>query len=227
MKKYTTLYFDADDTLLDYRFAENQALVSTFKEYNICVTANLLEQYSIVNKQLWLELEKGNINQQFLREERFRLLFEQLDIACDEKKISDSYLEWLSKENFLIDDAEKICASLSRKYTLAIITNGIKKVQISRIRNSAISHYIDYLIISEEAGASKPAKEIFEYAEAKVGEKDRTAILMIGDSLTSDIQGGINFGIDTCWFNPLQKKNDTNLHPNYEINKLVDLNEII
>lgn len=227
MKKYTTLYFDADDTLFDYKTAEKNAIKNTFNDYNITVTTELLEQYSKINKQLWLELEKGYITQQFLMEERFRLLFKQLNVLSDEKKVGVTYLDYLSKENLLLNDAEKICAYLSQKYKIVIITNGIAKVQRKRIGNSAIQKYINYLVISEEAGTRKPDKEIFEYAGEKIGERDRSAILMIGDSLTSDIQGGINFGINTCLFNPLQIDNNTNIEPDYEISKLTEIIEIV
>lgn len=110
---------------------------------------------------------------------------------------------------------------------LAIITNGIKDVQLSRIQGSPLCNTFEQIIISEEAGSQKPEPGIFDYAFAKLGITDKSKVLIVGDSLTSDIQGGKNYGIDTCWFNPLEKANEAGIKPTYEIRDLSELLRII
>jgi len=227
MKKYEVIFLDADETLFDFRKAEAYALAGAFKEYGLDLTASVFSDYDEINKALWKSLERGETDQASLKVERFRLLFARMRTDIEADSFGASYVEWLSRASFLLDGAEEICGYLASKYRLAIITNGIKDVQAPRIESSAIRKYLDAIIISEEVGWSKPSPEIFDKACAALGFHEKAKMIIIGDSLSSDIQGGINFGIDTCWANFSSSKNDTEIVPTYEIKELAKLRKML
>lgn len=224
---YEWILFDADGTLFDYDRAERFALERAFIKLNLYFENKYFEYYNDINAKIWKELEKGNITADELRTARFNLLFDRIKINFDSGIFSDVYLEILSRADFLIKGAEEIISELYGKYRLAIITNGLKDVQYPRFNRSPIREYFREIIISEEAGASKPNNEIFNYAFRKMKHQNRKSVLIVGDSLTSDIKGGISFGIDTCWYNPFNIMNDNHLKPKYEIRNLLDLREIL
>ena len=201
MKKYELVFLDADETLFDFRRAEAYALKRSFEDRGLEPAESSFAAYDAINKELWRRLEKGEIDQGRLRVERFRLLLEKLGLAEDPEAFGEAYVGRLSEAAFLLEGAEETCRYLSADYRLAIVTNGIKEVQLSRFARSPINKYIEAVVVSEEAGSSKPDTGIFEYACDLLGFHDKSKIIMIGDSLSSDIQGGINFGIDTCWVN--------------------------
>lgn len=225
--KYEVILFDADDTLFDYGMAESHALHSTFSSYGMPTGAlDYASSYKEINHGLWADLERGLITSAVLRVERFNRLFSTHGLALDAQEFSASYLRFLGEGTFLIHGATEICRGLSH-LRLAIITNGIKEVQTSRIQGSPLCDVFEQIIISEEAGCQKPETGIFDYAFAKLGIEDKEKVLIVGDSLTSDIQGGINYGIDTCWFNPWGKANTSGITPKYEIRSLAELLDII
>jgi len=223
MTKYELIYLDADDTIFDYQKCEKKSLKKSLEHYKIECNNEIVGKYAKINSKLWSRYENREITQDFLRTERFRLLFNELEIDVNEFDFSDIYLENLGNSSYLIEDADQVLNYLSSRYSLAIITNGIAEVQKSRIAKSTIKKFIRNLIISEEARSNKPNIEIFLYAEKITTYKNKEKTLIIGDSLHSDIQGGLNYGIDTCWFNPKRITNTTNIVPNYVINRLNDL----
>lgn len=151
-------------------------------------------------------------------------LSHKLEIDAD--TFSSVYLRYLGKEVHLVSGAEELCGNLVG-CRLAIITNGFKGVQTSRIGSSPLCNTFERIIISEETGFQKPEKGIFDYAFSKLQITDKVKVLIVGDSLASDIQGGINYGIDTCWFNPHLKENNLGIKPTYEIRELLDLIKIV
>ncbi|MGZ9584486.1 YjjG family noncanonical pyrimidine nucleotidase [Paenibacillus marinisediminis] len=224
--KYPIILFDADETLFDFAATESFALTQTCKEIGIVCDEEQIASYKSINKQLWNELEKGLITSQVLRTERFRRWFaaHNWQSEFDAGGVSSSYIKYLAEGAFLIDGAVELCEQLlSAGYRLSIITNGIKEVQLGRIGRSQLQHTFEHIIISEVTGYQKPQTGIFDYAFDKMGIRDKQGVLMVGDSLSSDIQGGINYGIDTCWYNPQQNANPTTIVPNYEISKLSEL----
>ena len=227
MKKYELIFLDADDTLFDYKAAEKNALTTAFAVHGITISEQTIADYAKINKQLWLDYEKNLITKDKLRTERFRLLFEKLDYDLDEKEFSSSYLKCLAESSQLFKDSEEVCKYLHSKYTTAIITNGIGVVQRSRLEKSSIKKYIDYLIISEDANCSKPNVGIFNYAETITGFHDKDKMLIVGDSFSSDILGGINYGIDTCWINTENKENPTEIKPSYTVDSLRSITEFL
>ncbi len=227
MKTYKLVFIDLDETLMDFYLAEKQALSLSFRQFGLEYSERAILEYDEINAGVWRKLERGEIDQETLKVERFRLLFERMHADVDPAAFSALYLLELGKGVFLLPGAEETCAYLSSKYALAVVTNGIKEVQRSRISRSPLEPYFSALIISEEAGSSKPAPAIFEHACDRLGFRDKDRMIMVGDSLSSDIRGGINFGIDTCWFNPGSKANDSGLQPTYEIQTLSELMTIL
>ena len=140
---------------------------------------------------------------------------------------NDSYLEHLSKQDQLIEDAYDVCMRISQKADIIVVTNGISKVQKSRIKRSLIAQYIKHVIVSEDANANKPDNRFFEYAFYICGISDTEKVLMVGDSLSADIKGGIDAKVDTCWFNPAGTVNTSGIIPVHEIKKLMELDKLI
>lgn len=226
--QYDIIIFDADETLFDFKKSERNAFKNTMLEFNINYDENYhLKIYKDINTAIWKELEDGLITQQKLKVERFKRLSDALNAGFDEVEFSKSYMKHLSYASFLYDDSLALIESLSKDYRLSIITNGLKDVQNNRIRKSIIGKYFEDIVISEEIGVSKPDPKIFEHALNNLNYTDKNKVLMVGDSLTSDIQGGINFSIDTCWFNPNKIVNGSEIKPTYEISNLMDLKEVI
>ncbi|MGQ3480223.1 YjjG family noncanonical pyrimidine nucleotidase [Paenibacillus sp. TY11] len=221
--KYEIILFDVDDTLFDFKKAESHALHNTFTQFGLSQGATKYKaSYDEINSALWREAEEGHITSAQLRVERFKRLFTLHGLDFNPDAFSAAYLRYLGEGAFLIDGAVELCNELS-DCRLAIITNGIKEVQTSRIQLSPLRHVFEQVIISEEVGCQKPQAGIFDYAFTMLAISDKSKVLMVGDSLTSDIQGGNKYGIDTCWFNPAGKTNTSGIQPTYEIKSLMEL----
>lgn len=225
---YEVIIFDADETLFDFKKSEKYALKNTMIEFGIDYDENYhLKVYKDINTLIWKEFESGLIIQRDLNIERFKRLLSKLNIKFDEVKFAKSYVKHLSCASFLYDDSMALIESLHKDYRLIIITNGLKDVQDNRIRKSVIGKYFEDVVISDEIEVSKPDPKIFQHALKNINHTDKTKVLMVGDSLTSDIQGGIRFGIDTCWFNSNKIINKGAIKPTYEITNLMELKNIV
>ena len=222
---YEWLLFDADNTIFDYDKAEAFALEKTFASFQLEFDVSFGGHYREINAQIWHDFELGKITQDKLRTERFRRLFAGLGISTDTTAFSERYLQNLALGGFLIDGAEALIKQLHMNFRLAIITNGISDVQHPRLNNSTINDYIETMVVSGDLGVAKPDPAIFEIAFSRMGNPAKKAVLIIGDSLSSDMQGGINYGIDTCWYNP--HRQTTSLPITFEISQLSDLPYIL
>ena len=226
--KYEIIIFDADDTLFDFKKSEREAFKNAMLEFDIEYDENHhLKIYHGINAAIWREFENGLITQEKLKVERFRRLSDSLELSFDENKFAKAYMEHLANQSFLLEGSMELVESLHKDYRLAIITNGLKDVQNKRIRRSVIAQYFEDVVISEEVKVSKPDPKIFEHALNNIKHTDKNKVLIVGDSLSSDIQGGINFGIDTCWYNPNGIDNKTGIIPTYEIANLLQLKDIL
>lgn len=224
---YKVIIFDADQTLFDFKKSEEHTLQKTMLEFNIDYDKEYhLPQYKIINSAIWKELEQGFISQKELKIERFKRYIKKLNLNLDEVEFAKNYNKNLSKASFLYENSMDIIKKLKKDYTLTIITNGLKDVQDGRIKGSDIASYFEDIVISEEVQVAKPNPQIFEIALKNINYRDKSKVLIVGDSLTSDIQGGINFGIDTCWLNP-EGKDNKGIIPTYEIKDLRELMTII
>ncbi|WP_297130413.1 YjjG family noncanonical pyrimidine nucleotidase [Terrisporobacter sp.] len=226
--KYKVILFDADETLFDFKKSEREAFKNTMIEFGADYDEDYhFGTYKEINTAIWKELEEGLITQAKLKVERFKRLGDKLGMNFDENEFATSYMKHLGDGSFLFDGAYELVEKLSKNYILSIVTNGLTSVQERRIKKSIISKYFKDIVISEEIGISKPNPDIFEYAINNLGKFDKNEILMIGDSLSSDIKGGINYNIDTCWFNPNNIENKTKLSPTYEVSDFKGIEDIL
>lgn len=226
--KYELILFDADETLYDFKKSEREAFKNTMLKFNINYNESYhLKIYQEINTAIWKEFEQGLITQENLKIERFKRLSDILGVSFDETDFAKSYIEHLADASFLYDNSIELIETLSKSYKLAIVTNGLTLVQDKRIRKSTIAKFFETIVISEEILMSKPNPEIFEHTLKTINFFDKSKVLIVGDSLSSDIQGGINFGIDTCWYNPNKIINKTSIKPTYEISNFNELKALL
>lgn len=230
MPVYKHLFFDLDHTLWDFEKNAEESLTELYQRHDLHlrqITANdFVSTYSRINAEMWELYHKGIIDKEHLRTQRFVKTF--VELGVEEQHVPDSlwdeYLELLPLRTNLLPYASEILQQFAGNFRMSIITNGFKEVQRHKMQNSNIFHYFEHVLISEEVGFQKPDKEIFELAlnlhDAKPHE-----VLMIGDSLNADIQGAVNAGIHSVYFNP--DKKDGNHAANFEIQSLQQLPEIV
>ena len=228
MAKYYCILFDADNTLLNFDAAENKALAETLVNYGIEPDAETVQTYRTINEELWRQLEKGQIRREKLFGERFSRFLKAIDAAGDGVEMNRYYLEQLSTHPDLMSaEVLDVLRELSEVATLAIVSNGAQKVQTRRLAESGVMNFMEDVFISEKMGCEKPNARIFDAALRALGVENREHVLMVGDSLASDIQGGSNAGLDTCWYNPNHTENPGKVIPTYEIASLEELYPLV
>ena len=223
-QKYTTLLFDADNTLLDFFAAEARAIEITCNYFGIPFNKEVGKLYSDINDSFWKRFEKGEIKREEISIGRFSKFAESMGSDADPKKLSAFYIEELSNGNMIIEGADRLCEILSKKYDMYIVTNGHASVQKRRFETSPLPQYFKKSFISEEIGSQKPEKEYFDLVFKELSEKDKSKICIIGDSMSSDILGGINAGIDTCFYNRFGLPRI--YEPTYEVKNFDEMIEI-
>ena len=226
-KKYEWLLFDADDTLLDFKLGEHRAITATLADAGLPTDDEVIATYSRINDNLWKMLERGEVTKDRLKVLRFTQFCEHYGFVCDGVALAESYVENLKKQTVLLDGAEDVCRALYGKYKMYIITNGIEAVQTARFGGCAIKEYFEKCYISDAIGVAKPKKGFFDAVAADIEGFDKSKALVIGDSLTSDIKGGVEYGIDTCWLNPTGKKVPDGMDITYVIGDIRELLEIL
>ena len=228
MAKYYCILFDADNTLLNFDAAENKALAETLVNYGIEPDAETVQTYRTINEELWRQLEKGQIRREKLFGERFSRFLKAINAAGDGVEMNRCYLEQLSTHPDLMSpEVLDVLRELSEVATLAIVSNGAQKVQTRRLAESGVMNFMEDVFISEKMGCEKPSARIFDAALRALGVENREHVLMVGDSLSSDIQGGSNAGLDTCWYNPNHAENPGKVIPTYEISSLEELYPLV
>lgn len=227
MKQYEVILFDVDGTLLDFDKAEERGIEALLAHYGVPVCEENKEKYHVLNKSYWQRLETGELSRDQVLTLRFEKFFGDLGILVDGKEVDDLYRKQLDQSAFLIDGAMEILDYLKGKYPLYVVTNGVASTQYKRLHDSGLDRYFDGIFISEEAGSQKPQMEFFEYCFEKMGRRDAENMLIVGDSLTSDIRGGNVSGMDTCWYNPHGQENGAGVKADYEIVGLDELRKLI
>ena len=226
--KYDVILFDADDTLLDFQKSEDAALRQAFEAFDLPLTAEVREGYLEINHGLWKALERGEIDKPHVLAHRFQDTFAKFGIdGPKDGSFEREYQRMLGEGAYLVDDALHVLNALQGRCTLAIVTNGVTATQTNRLRLCGLDRIIPHVFISEQIGIAKPQKGFFDAVFAALNEPDRSRVLIVGDSLTSDMRGGEVAGIDSCWYNPKAKANDTDVHPTYEIRTLTELLALI
>ena len=223
--KYEILLFDADNTVLDFDKSEEQALQRAFSETGLQFNQTVLQVYRRNNIFQWQLFEQGKLTKSQVLINRFVETFKELNLSLEHvEAVSNLYEEYLKLGFFVVPHAVEVLEQLQKSCKLYIVSNGVAQIQNSRMKGSGLEKYFLARFVSEEVGYPKPQKEYFDYCFKHIDGFDKSKTLIIGDSLTSDIQGGVNAGIDTCWFNPWHNVNKSKLIPTYEI---TDLREIL
>lgn len=199
---YAWILFDLDGTLFDYEHAELVALDETFRSLGLEPSDELVERYRRINGSLWRDYEQRAVSQAELRVERFLRFLLETSVPASAHKVAELYQDRLGRQTRFLPGAEQLLDELDGSHRLALITNGIASVQRPRLALSGLDRRFEVVVISEEVGAAKPAPEIFDAAFAAMEQPAKDDVLMVGDSLSSDIDGAAAYGLDTCWFNP-------------------------
>ena len=219
--KYTTTLFDSDDTLLDFKASEREAIYRAFETAGLPFDEDKRAVYSEINHSLWKALERGETTTDELLCERFRRFFERYGYAYDPKAMNDLYFNCLSDTSFTMEGAVEILEYLYGRYELDIITNGVGYIQTARLDNADIRKYIKHLFISGEIGISKPHKGFFDYVLGHIDEKDKSKILVVGDSLTSDIKGAVDAGLDSVYIGQGESQ------ATYSVSNILELKKLL
>lgn len=227
--KYRYIFVDLDNTLLDFEAAEEYSFYYTAQSRGLSFGEAELERYQAINAPLWKMMERREITKDALVVRRFRELFEELGITgIDPEQYNADYLNNLALCTRTIDGAEELCRFIHENGVLIIATNGVSATQHRRIAASGLEPWLDKVVVSDDAGAEKPDPRYFERAFAVSGAGDKSECIIIGDSLTSDIRGGQQFGIDTCWFNPKGKALPEDMPaPTYTVSGLSEFIDIL
>ena len=222
---YPIILLDADDTLLDFAASEAAALADMLVAQGLPNTPEVRHRYSEINTEHWKRLERGEITREELKISRFRQLLAELGSNADPAVCNDDYMARLGSYSILLPGAEELCRCLAQHHQLYIVTNGSASVQHRRLGASGLLPYIRQVYISEEIGAQKPSQAYFDAVFSDLGNPPRGEVLIFGDSQTSDMLGGKNAGIATCWFNPKEKE-PTGAW-DYTVNRLEDFLTIV
>lgn len=217
------LLLDLDDTILDFHKAERIAIGKTIRDFGVEPTEEVLSRYRAINKYHWECLEKGTMTRDQVLLGRFSMLFEELGVAVDAEKCARQYEKNLAIGHYFLPGAEEAMEQLFGKYRLFLTSNGTASVQKGRMTSANLYRFFEKVFVSQEIGATKPSKEYFDRAFSQVPDFDPAKAMIVGDSLSSDIKGGINAGIKTCWVNPSHAAAPADIQPDYQIEALAQL----
>lgn len=226
LANYNCLLLDVDGTLLDFSAAERGAIAGTLSEFDLPVTEETIALYSRINADLWAALERGEIKKDKLTVLRFETLLKELNTERDAIRMNNEFLTRLSKEAVPIPGAQELLEELAEFATLAVVSNGIHKVQMQRLKKANLLQYFDDIFVSEKMGVTKPSPRFFNQALKKLGVNNKEKVLVVGDSLGADIQGGKNAKLDTCWCNFVGAENTGKIQPTYEVQSYEQIKQI-
>ena len=217
------LFLDLDDTILDFHKAERIALSKTIQEFGVEPTEEVLHRYHLINKWHWEQLELGTMTRAEVLMGRFAMLFSELGMEVDAQAVARIYEKNLSIGHWFLPGAEETVDALSKKYRLFLASNGTASVQKGRMTSANLYRFFEKVFVSQEIGHNKPSKAYFDGCFAQIPDFDPARAMIVGDSLSSDILGGINAGIKTCWVNPTHAPAKNGIVPDYEIEALHQL----
>lgn len=216
------LFLDLDDTILDFQKAEHLAIGKTLAQFGLTADETVTTRYSAINRAHWEALERGELTREQVLTGRFATLFREFGIAVDAQKVARQYEDNLSVGHYFLPGALEALQELSRHYKLYLASNGTAKVQAGRLKSADISKYFEKIFVSQQIGADKPSLAYFQRCFEQIPGFDPDRAMIVGDSLTSDILGGIRAGIATCWVNPGHKPVGQ-IRPDWQIEALSQL----
>ena len=221
------LFLDLDDTILDFHTAEAVALSKTLRKFGIEPRLEIVERYKQINILHWKMLERGEITRAQVKVGRFQALFREIGADCDAEVVTADYERNLAIGHYFLPGAEEAVKRLSKKYRLFLASNGTASVQKGRMTSANLYRFFENVFVSEEIGHNKPEKAYFDACFARILDFDPEKAMIVGDSLTSDIRGGINAGIRTCWVNRHGAPRDPEIPADYEIESLSQLEALL
>ena len=227
MSKFDIALIDIDNTLFDFDKTEQNALKATMERYGAPFSMDFLERYRSSNRHLWELFEKGEIERSDIMKNRFNSLISEYSVHADIGEMNEFYTDRLSEGYYPCEGAEELCRRLYGKVKIYIVTNGLVKVQHGRLAKCPFADCFENVFISEDIGAQKPTKEYFDRVFSLIKCNDRSKAIILGDSLTSDMQGGRNAGITTCRILPKGEKPSGNALCDYEITSLSQFADIV
>ena len=228
MGRYDIVLLDADMTIFDFERSEKGSLARVLRSYGLEPTGEVEETYMKINHALWEAFARGEVDQDFLVVERFDALARVYHMDWDSAQVNRDYLNGLGEEAHLLPGAMEFCLALKEMgLTLAIATNGMPTAQRGRYTRTGIDRVIPNLFISMELGVQKPMPAYFDKVCEALGVTDRSRVIMVGDSLSSDVKGGNNAGIDTIWYNPSHAPLSGTAVPTYTVDNYQEILNIL
>ena len=218
---------DLDNTILDFNTAERAALSRALGELGLPVSDEIAALYNRINIRHWEMLEDGILTREQVLVQRYESLFRELGVQADAMRTQARYEGYLAEGHWFMPGAEAMLETLRGKYRLFICSNGSQSVQDGRIASAGIAPYFEKIFISEHMDGNKPELRFFEHCFREIPGFVHDRAIILGDSLTSDIRGGKNAGILTCWFNPAGKENGGQIIPDFEIGKLTEFSGLL
>ncbi len=228
MAKFDTILWDVDQTLLDFKKSEDYAIRYCFRKFGKEASDEAVAIYSRINEGFWKRIEKGEINRKDALVQRFEQLFQQIgEQDMDAGAFQKEYAEALGSVYYYLDDSYELVKNLRGKYRQYLVTNGVTLTQMKKLRLSGFDQLADGIFVSEQIGIPKPHKDFFEKCFSMIPGFCKEKAVIVGDSLSSDMRGGNNAGIATCWYNPAGLKNLSDVKIDYEIRNLKEIWDIL
>ena len=221
------LFLDLDDTILDFHKAERIALSKTLKDFGLEPTEQVLDRYHLINRLHWERLERGELTRDQVQQGRFEVLFQELGHTVDAVTVTRAYEHNLGIGHYFLPGALEAVQRLSQKYRLFLASNGTASVQHSRLTSAGLYPYFEKVFVSQEIGFNKPSKEYFDACFSQIPGFDLAKAMMVADSLTSDILGGIQSGMKTCWVNPNHQNARSDIPADHEIESITQLEALL
>ena len=225
--RYDLILFDADNTLFDFDRAEHLALSLTLERYGIPFKPEHEARYLSINRALWDAFDRGQVRREQLVVERFASFLRETGFSADAAEMNRCYLDFLGRQGCALPGAEALCAALAPCCTLAIVTNGVASAQRGRYDRSPLRRLIPHLFISEELGYQKPQREFFDAVFRGLPVTDPRRAVVVGDSLAADIQGAVNAGLDSIWYNPRGLSRPASPAPTFEARSFAEIQGLI
>lgn len=223
---YKALFFDVDDTLLNFEQCSREALGKTFRHFSMDYDDTVYELFRSIDQRLWLQQKQGELTVQDVINLRFQELFKQLQLGCSHIPLQTMFQERLAEEFFTEPHAAESLGYLNTRYQLFVTSNGILKTQLKRLELAGLLPYFTDVFVSDHIGHEKPSVRFFEECLQR-GRLKPSEVLLIGDSLEADMVGAQNSKMDSCWYNPKHRNTDSDVEIDYIISDLLQLKDIL
>ncbi len=225
MKKI--ILIDLDNTIIDFNECARHSIMGIFEDLGFHYDENVFETFITENVKIWKRLERGEIDKPYLRANRWNIILGKLGIEYDGTIIEERFENGVAKGAYPVEYAYELLEYLYSKYDLYVVSNGFRFVQESRVKIGKFDKYFKELFLSEDIGIQKPDTRFFDYCYEKIDCPPKEELILIGDSLSADIQGGINFDIETIWFNKNNEPQNDTIKPTYTVNHLKEIENIL